>query len=51
MAKYKITVIVEVEADDIDDVRVLAAQLAERGNDSSDGEVGDVRACIVTEVN
>ena len=50
MAKYKITVIVEVEADDIDEARVLAAQFAERGNDSVDGEVGDVVACTVDEV-
>ena len=48
MAKYKITIIVEVEASNADEARTLGTQFAERGNDSSDGEVGDVRACIVT---
>ena len=46
--KYKVTIIVEVEADNADEARTLAAQFAERGNDSVAGEVGDVRACIVT---
>lgn len=40
--KYKVTIVVEVEADDLYDAQALAVQFAERGNDSYDGEVGDV---------
>lgn len=42
MAKFKVTIVLEVEADDIYDAQALAVQFSERGNDSYDGEVGDV---------
>ena len=42
MAQFKITIVINVEADDIDEARILATEFAERGNDSVDGEVGDV---------
>jgi hypothetical protein len=48
--KYKITVVIEVDAADIDEARYLASQFADRGNDSSDGEVGDVVAREVEEM-
>ena len=39
---YKVVIEVEVEADDINEARVVAAHFAARVNDSADGEVGDV---------
>ena len=44
MPKFKISVIVEIEADDIDEARVIAAEFALRGNDSVYGDVGDIIA-------
>ena len=32
----------EVEADSYEEAQILAAEMAERANDSMDGEVGDV---------
>jgi len=50
MAKFNITLVIEVEADDITEARILAQEFAERGNDSVDGEVGDVVQRIVEAV-
>jgi len=50
MAKFKVTIVLEVEAEDMYDAQALAVQFAERGNDSSDGEVGDVLTQDVEEI-
>jgi hypothetical protein len=42
MPQFKITLVIEVEADDIGEARCIATEFSERGNDSVDGEVGDV---------
>ncbi len=39
---FTVTITVKIEADDINTARCLANEFAERGNDSVDGEVGDV---------
>ena len=50
MPKFKISVIVEIEAEDINEARAIAASFAERGNDSVDGEVGEIIAKRVDSV-
>ena len=48
MALYKITLVVEVEADDINEARCLAAEFGDVVQTISvDGEVGDVVQTIV----
>lgn len=42
MPKFKIVIAFEVEAEDYEDATVLATFMAERANDSVDGEVGEI---------
>ncbi len=41
MPKFKVTLVFEVDAEDYEDANILAAIMAERANDSVDGEVGE----------
>ena len=50
MPQFKITLVIEVEADDIGEARCIAREFSERGNDSVDGDVGDVVSQHVVEL-
>ena len=42
MPKFKIVLAFEVDAEDYEDAQILATFMAERANDSVDGEVGEI---------
>jgi len=47
MQKFKVKLVFEIEAEDIDEARDYAYDMAVRGNDSFDGELGE---CIARDV-
>lgn len=47
MQKFKVTLVFEIEAEDYDEARDYAYDMAVRGNDSYDGELG---VCIARDV-
>lgn len=42
MPRFKIVIAFDVEAEDYEDAQILATVMAERANDSADGEVGEI---------
>lgn len=50
MAKFKITIVVEADAIDMEEAQCLAFDFVTRGNDSYDGDVGEVVKREVEEI-